>query len=512
MTFATRLPIVSATALILGTSVAYADVTSQDIWADWKAYMSGLGYTLSGTENQSGNTLTVTDVTMSMVISDPSGDGSFDIVMPEVVFSDLSDGRVQIALPAVSAMNVTGEAEGEVFSGTMEYRQTGLEMFASGDADNIQYDYSAASIGLSLTELKFDNEVIGRDAARVDVEFANLNGTSSVQAGELRQYDQNLTAEKMNLDFFFIDAADASASVKYDATLNDLTLSGKGALPNLDTTTGDMNAMLEAGFAFSSTMAFASGNSSIVAQDPEGGGSFTSASQGGTLDVTMSSGGLVYNVGQKDVSIDVLTNEFPVPISLKAAETGGRLAMPVMKSDEAQDFGFAFNLTDFTISELLWGMFDPAGRLPRDPATIALDLTGMAKLLVDYLDPAVAEDLENADEFPAEVETLSLNNLILSVAGARLTGNGAFSFDNSTPSAAFGGIPQPEGAVNLLLEGGNGLMDKLVNMGLLPQDQAAGARLMMGLFARPGDGPDTLVSTIEVNSEGHVLANGQRIQ
>jgi hypothetical protein len=55
-------------------------------------------------------------------------------------------------------------------------------------------------------------------------------------------------------------------------------------------------------------------------------------------------------------------------------------------------------------------------------------------------------------------------------------------------------------------------MDTLVNMGLLPQEQAMGARMMMGLFARPGDGPDTLTSTIEVKEDGSVLANGQRIQ
>ena len=38
-----------------------------------------------------------------------------------------------------------------------------------------------------------------------------------------------------------------------------------------------------------------------------------------------------------------------------------------------------------------------------------------------------------------------------------------------------------------------------------------GARMMMGLFAVPGEGEDTLKSKIEVNDEGHVLANGQRL-
>ena len=63
-----------------------------------------------------------------------------------------------------------------------------------------------------------------------------------------------------------------------------------------------------------------------------------------------------------------------------------------------------------------------------------------------------------------------------------------------------------------MLTGGNGLLDTLVGLGLLPEEQAMGARMMLGLFARPGDGPDTLVSTIEVKEDGSVLANGQRVR
>jgi hypothetical protein len=76
----------------------------------------------------------------------------------------------------------------------------------------------------------------------------------------------------------------------------------------------------------------------------------------------------------------------------------------------------------------------------------------------------------------------------------------------------WGGMPAPDGSVDLKLAGGNGLIDKLVTMGLLPQEQAMGARRMMGLFARPGDGPDNLVSKIEVKKEGSIFANGQQIK
>jgi hypothetical protein len=109
------------------------------------------------------------------------------------------------------------------------------------------------------------------------------------------------------------------------------------------------------------------------------------------------------------------------------------------------------------------------------------------------------------------VNSIDINALELTAAGASLTGTGAFEIDNSD-TQTFSGMPKPVGAVDLKLVGGNGLIDKLVAMGLLPEDQAMGARMMMGLFTIPSGTPDTLTSKIEVNDQGHVLANGQRLR
>ena len=73
-------------------------------------------------------------------------------------------------------------------------------------------------------------------------------------------------------------------------------------------------------------------------------------------------------------------------------------------------------------------------------------------------------------------------------------------------------MPRPTGGIDLKLVGGNGLLDNLINMGILPEQQAMGARMMMGLFTRAGTEPDTVTSKIEINDAGHILANGQRIQ
>ena len=105
---------------------------------------------------------------------------------------------------------------------------------------------------------------------------------------------------------------------------------------------------------------------------------------------------------------------------------------------------------------------------------------------------------------------MTLNSMTIAAAGAEVTAAGAFSLDN-TDMATFQGFPRPEGALEMTLTGVNGLMDKLSALGFIPEEQLMTPRLMLGMFATPV-GDDELTSTIEINGEGHVLANGQRLR
>jgi len=205
----------------------------------------------------------------------------------------------------------------------------------------------------------------------------------------------------------------------------------------------------------------------------------------------------------------VSSNMIPFPeLTAQIAQAGFGLAMPVAAADEESDMALNFALRGLEISDMIWGMVDPAGQLPRDPANIALDLTGSGRWFVDIFDPQVAENLTG---LPGQVSAVQINDLEVSAAGAALTGEGAFTFD-FTDFTTFPGSPRPAGSVNLELVGINGLMDTLVSMGLLPQEQVMGARMMMGIFATPGEGEDTLKSELTVTDDGQVLANGQRLR
>jgi hypothetical protein len=269
--------------------------------------------------------------------------------------------------------------------------------------------------------------------------------------------------------------------------------------------------MLASGFSSIGTFYYQGGDMDMAFNGPDGAGTANTSSTGGAIEYAFGAEGLRYDVTQTGLAISALVPDVPLPIILNMALSKFNFAMPIQKSDEEQDFALGFTMGDFTVSDMLWGMMDPSAELPRDPATLALDLTGKAKVLFDFMNPDQAAALESSGAAPGELNALTLKSLIVDAVGARLTGTGDFTFDNSD-LASFGGIPRPTGAVDLKLVGGNGLLDKLVKIGMLPQGQAMGARMMMGLFAEAGAEPDTLNSKLEINDAGHILANGQRIQ
>ncbi len=507
MTFRRRLAASAAALSISMTgSAVFADVTPRQVWEDWQGYFEGLGYAVEAQEAAAGGDLTVTDMVMTMDL--PEGEGSATVTLDEVMFRDNGDGTVGVVFPAVMPMQITGrDDEGQEVESTVEVTSDGLVMTVSGAPEDMTYTYAAAELGVALAGLVADGEPVEIGAASVTM--ANLAGSSRMALGDLRDTTQDMTAGPVTYALDFVDP-ETGATMVANGGYDSVAFKGEGAIPRADAG-ADMAAMLEAGFAMDGAFTFAGGASEFSFNEGDDTFEGRTQSRGGRLDVSVSEGALGYAGTAEGMTMEMQGSELPFPVELGMEELGFSFTAPVSESEEPQDFAAAFTLADFTMSEKIWAMFDPGGQLPRDPATVSFDLSGKARMLMDVLDPQEAEDLAEGDEVPAELESLDLNALTVRLAGAELTGEGAFTFDNADLES-FGGMPAPEGALNLRLQGGNALLDTLVSMGLVPEDQASGARMMLGLFARPGEGEDVLLSTIEVNEEGHVLANGQRIQ
>lgn len=499
----------SALTLALTSSAAFADVTAADVWEDWKGYMAGFGYEMSGTESASGGVLSVSGVAMTYPL--PEDGGSMTFTIGDLTFTETGSGSVDIALPTEMpiAFDVTTE-DGEAAKGVVMIRQVSPTMIASGDADNLTYTSSADEVSIGLDALEVDGEVMPPEMFNMNVTLTDASNITRTSRGDLRAYTQTMSIAQMAYTVA-VNIPDGPDAGEFTATggASNLSFDGGGDIPTTVDST-DMSAMIDAGFNVDGEFTYGAGNLSVNAVTPDGPFVASTTSDGGALSVKMGNAGLDYDVSQSNLKISAeKIPDFPFPVNIEMAKSAFNLLMPLRASDDEQAFGFGLTLGEFTISDVIWNLFDPAEQLPRDPATISLDMSGKAKVLVDFTDPEQMEQLENGG-VPGEVNALDINTILLSAVGTELTGSGAFTFDN-TDTVTFDGFPKPTGALNVRLSGANKLMDTLVTMGLLPQEQAMGARMMMGLFG-VAEGDDVLTSKVEVNDDGHVLANGQRLR
>ena len=492
-------PILTA-GLAFTASAAAADVTALDVWESWKSMAEGYAQTISvDSETYSGGVLTLSGVTSSMDLPEGSAEGT----LSELILTEEGDGTVSLTMPGDYPFSFSSAGpEGEEVTMAMRFQQSGLTLVASGDPGAIDYAFSAPSMTVVLDEFTEDGTPIDMT---INLVMSGTEGTYSVTEGTPQNIVSDFTAGTLT---FEMSMAEPEEDVDFQMSLNmaDVVSTSVGSISPFSGGR-DLAALLREGLSTQGTVTTGASDYAVSINDGENPFTLNGSAESGHLDVDLGSDGIRYAGGNAGVVAELNIQSMPLPpLTLALAQSEGELRMPLIATEEAKDFGLKLNLTDLAMGDTVWGMVDPSGSLPRDPANLQLDIAGVGKWIVDISDPEAMSDPAALGGMPGEVETVSLNSLLLSIVGAELTGSGDFQFNNESF------MPLPSGVVDLKLVGGNGVIDKLVAAGLVPEDQAMGARMMLGLFARPAEGADTLVSTIELKEDGSVLANGQRIR
>lgn len=499
---------VSATALLAGLAgQAQAQVTAQEVWDDWRSSLELYGEdgVTIGSEEAAGGVLTVTDIALSGAAEDGT---TFAATLPEMVLTENGDGTVTVTMS--EEYPITISSPGDPAMGTnpsevvLALRQSGLTMTVSGTPGALTYDLAAARYALELDSV---TEAGAEVPAEAMLAFNDVSGTYTAATGEARDVAYDLAAASLDLLVDVTNPEDGSR-LTVSGQIDDVASDGAMTLPlGMDMMAPD--AILQEGLAVAGGYTYGAADYIFEVADAAGATNGTVSTASGSLRFSLDSGAVGYDSSITGVAVQATSAQLPLPIDVSIAEYGISLLMPLAASDAPTDWALGVNLTDLAVNDEIWGLLDPSGMLPRDPVTAIVDLTGTATLLFDLADPAQMEAMEAAP-MPGEINSVTLNDLNLSVAGAQLTGTGSFTFDNADLTT-YPGIPRPEGAAEFQISGLNGLIDTLVSMGLIPQEQVMGARMMLGLLAVPV-GEDQLESRIEVNAEGHLLANGQRLQ
>lgn len=498
MTLYRTLSAATAISALLG-STAIADVTSEQIWGDMKGIYEELGYKIDvGSESQDGETLNVNDVTMSMAVEE----GQVVISGVSFAFEQLSDGTVSISVP--EEMPLTAEFDNVVINLLMTI--TDMNVIASGDENAAKFDFSASNYGISLVDVKQGDVTF---SPTVSATVNDMSGFYATEGGDLSKMEGDFAAKSMDIIADVKNPEGGGQLVKATVKLMGLSETFNYSIPT-DVDYNDMPAALAAGLGGEVSASHSGVDFDIVVTDETEGFDLKGSSGSGALKYALSQDGIGATWGSTNTQVTVIPAQLPLPISIGIEETSNEIRFPVSKSDTPDDARLKFKIAGLSVDEALWGMVDPSAALPRDPATLIVDLTSKLNLDFDLFNVEAAEDMMG-DEFPGKLHSLDINALQLSAVGAEFTGTGGFTFNNDDLTT-FDGVPAPTGSLELKLVGGNGLLDKLVQMGLIPEEQAMGARMMTGMFANAGEGEDELVSKIEVKEDGSVHANGQRLK
>ena len=490
----------SLLALLLG-STAQADVTAAQVWQSWQTLSESMGQTIKGTATQDGDTLNVTDITITSEFPDGSMVGS----LAAVAFRDLGDGTVEVTMAPDYPVTITTQVKGEdpVEVGLV-IRQTGLKLIVSGDDARMAHDFTADTVAVVL------DHITGAPDGGTGSFTVSLNGAAGqylTSSGDQETLSTELSAASLTFDG---SAADPSSGgdFKISGSIEALQSTSSAIFPK-GTGMADMPAALKAGLSTTAALSYGKITYSLDFKDATSSGSAKGSADNGGLAFGMDANALNYGILTNGTDITVSATDLPFPeVNASIAELAFKMVMPLAQSGTAEDFSFLTRISGLSVSDEIWGMFDPGAVLPRDPATLIIDVAGKAQWLVDIF----AQDPATTTETPARIEALTINQIQLAFAGADVTGSGDFTFDNND-MMTYPGMPKPIGKIDARMVGVNGLIDKVIQLGYVPEEQAMGARMMLGMFAKAVEGAeDTLTSTMEFTEDGSIFANGMQIK
>lgn len=493
------------TAILAGSAAiclgmpALAQVTPEDVWQSWQKMGASYGQAIiADSVTRDGDTLVVTGMQISMDQDGVSMTGGID----EVRFRDVGDGSVEVTMTDTYAIDLSVVSESQSTQDiSIRLTQPGTTLLAAGNATKTDYTYTAPSVVMEM--------VVSENS----VQLADIDATLTGIAGQYvldTQTESSLLESTLSIDdmAFAVTAGEAGSTAHVIGDLAALNLTSRGAFLGV-AAMEDMAQALRDGFTADVDLSFGAGSYSVEAEEAGKITKLSATNETGHFRVGMGTNGLRYGAGGTGVDMTISGDDIPFrELTLAYKEAAFDLAMPLLASEAVSDFSFLTRIVDLTMSNEIWSMFDPTVALPRDPATVIIDTKGKVRLTTDLVDEAAMAALEETP--PGELHALDVSDLTLRFAGAELTGTGAMTFDNSD-TATFDGVPAPTGKIDLVIRGGNGFLDKLVAMGVIPQDQAMGARMMMAIIAKPGDGPDVLNSSLEFRDKGF-YANGQRLR
>ena len=502
----------STLAVIAMTAPAAFSLTAEEVWQTWETYLTDSGYEIAiGSREGGGDTLVLKDVVLTAA---PDETATTTVTLPVIRMGQTGGADIRTEYPDGASFHFAGKSQqaGETVAMTIEGRidMAGLETISREEGGHQVDTSTGPEVVVAVTGVTVGEDSLG--AAPLTLTMRDLTSTSTFLGG-LNTVSEGRIGGLTGV----IDMVDpeATGTIKGQVEMGEILVAAETNFPagHDSSTAAALTEALRAGAALTGKGSFASLAMKLEAAGDGVNGpqdmAFDIGSGPGSIEFGLADGRLGYQADISDVNYDLAGGEIPFPVQIALGAVSTDLQFPLLASEEAQPFKLAYSLDNLVLNDAIWGMIDQQGVLPHDPATLDIDLTGELNIhqdLMTYAEQAEAQGMA-MDTPPLSPVALTLNQLALSALGASIAANGAVSFPDPD------NLDIATGTLNAQFNGVNGLLDKLVQAGLIAPDQVQGARMMLMMIAKPVDGQaDALQTTLEMKEDGSVFANGMQLK
>ncbi len=468
-------------ASLAGTTPAFADLSPTDALERYLDMAEAMGSDLTVEEKtQDGETI----IWRGITTTDPKTGST--ATLESLTASPVDDNTVRIDLGPSIIANILDEA-GDMPPFRFDIALVDNQVTLSEDGARLNASYSGKSMTMSSSS---DTQDI---PLKLNMSAMDMFGTYAFEGNT--RVDGSFTSGPMDIIYAI---ADDEMNLLSNSKIASTEMSFGTDLPE----DGEMAAFVDGDKNGSFTYTFKDiATKTSFAEDGVPAASIESnaALAAGTMTIQDGAFALLGDANDLSYTVQPPIPGMP-PMSASMASATANMTMTAGEAGETAPMAIAFTLNELVLDDAVWNMFDPTGAIPRDPATLRLDLGADLTWMVDDF-----EDAAQNGAPPFIPESMELRELFLTLGGATISASG-----QGTMSMATG---VPSGTATIDLKGVTTLITTLSQIGLVPVPQAMMAQGMLPQFTRPGpDGGDHMISDIEAKPDGSIYVNGTRIK
>ncbi|MFT7593639.1 MAG: hypothetical protein ACI8R4_000954 [Paracoccaceae bacterium] len=160
----------------------YAEITADDVWQNYRDYVSVFGSDFTATPVRDGKILTIPDQSLQFTL--PFDAGDFTVTASGFSLTEQGDGTVAMAFPNPIIYGIAADIPDKGrFSGNLEVSHKGALSTASGEPGDITYTHIVDHMTMALRDVQAGD--LDEVDIAVSAEISDVKGTSQITVGTL---------------------------------------------------------------------------------------------------------------------------------------------------------------------------------------------------------------------------------------------------------------------------------------------------------------------------------------